>query len=98
MNINYNNFATLNHLYLSNNTGWVHSTGNINCITPYIILRFFGTNHTSNNGSTVDSNSDFEIVEGVFINIVELLPDSYGIVSHSYNMHIIYGSTMVTKS
>ena len=88
----------LTNLYLSNDSGWIHSAGNIDRIAPDIIQRLLGTDHSSDNGSDVDTNPDLEVVEAVLIDIVELFSDSQRVHSHGLHVHVVNGRGLISEA
>lgn len=65
------NFPTnLNPIH---NSSTLHSRCDIDRISPYIILRFARSDHTGNHWTYVDSDSELELIEAVFVDGIENL-------------------------
>lgn len=53
----YLNFTVL-YLYFSLDSGTVHPAGYVHCVSPYVILRSSGTNHSCHHWSHIDTWND----------------------------------------
>ena len=74
-------------LYFPNDPGGVHPAGHIDGIAPDVILRLLGSDDPGHNGAHVDPDPDLEVVEGMFVDVVELVPDPQGV--HGHGLHVL---------
>lgn len=103
-------FECVCYLDVSHHSSWLHSAGHIDCVAPDIIVRFTGSDHSSQNPSLVQTwrghqgiktytlktghkpkykhththtltDSKHEVVEGLFVKVVEGNFHSQGKVS-----------------
>jgi hypothetical protein len=54
-------------------SGGVHTTGNIDRVTPDVVLRFASSDDSGNDRTDVDSDPDHEVVVRVVVDVLELL-------------------------
>ena len=75
------------HLYFPYHPGGVHPAGHIDGIAPDVILRLLGPDDPSHDGAHVDPDPDLEVVEGMFVDVVELVPDPQSV--HGHGLHVL---------
>ncbi len=48
-----------------------HATGQVDCVSPDVILRFLGSDHSSHYWSMADANTKCEAVERLLVDVVQ---------------------------
>ena len=88
----------MSHLNLAYHPCGVHPAGDIHRVAPDIVLGLLGSDDAGDNRSNVNSDSDLEVVEGVFIHVIELFPYSDGVARHCLHMVVVDGGALISET
>ena len=86
------------YLNFAHHTGRVHPTGHVDRVAPDVVLRFLGADDPGHDGPDVDADPDLEVVEGVLVDIVELLADAERVLGHGVHVHVVDCGGLVGKA
>ena len=64
------------NLYFADDPSAIHPAGHVDGVAPDVVLRLLGPDDAGHYGTDVDADPDLEVVEGVLVDVVELLTDS----------------------
>ena len=85
------------YLNLPNDAGGVHPAGDIDSVAPDVVLRLLGADDPGHDGTDVDADADLEVVEGVLIDVVELVPDPQRVGGHRLDVAVVESGGLISQ-